>query len=287
VRTVMMSFGWSVLSAARIGVACALLAHPPASAVRPARGVRATAVVTVLAKDFSFEMPDSLVAGWTTFRLRNDGTQPHHLILYRLDDGKTQADVMAALGRQTAYPTWMHAAGGPNASPHGSFSVSEVHLVPGTYIAFCRELAPDGTPHFAKGMVKMLTVVQTPRVAAVAPTADLEVGLVEYGFNFSGPVRAGRHVISVVNRGNQTHELIISQLAPLRTMADYTRWSATQQGPPPLVAIGGTTDLAPGGAMMIDITLPPGRYLARCRVLDTSDDRGHDLHGMSREFVVD
>jgi len=282
-----MRFGRSVLSAAPIGVACAMLAHPGALAVRPTRDVRASSVVTVLAKDFSFEMPDTLVAGWTTFRLRNDGTQPHHLILYRLDEGKTQADAMAALGRQTAYPAWMHAAGGPNTSPHGTYSVSEVHLEPGTYIAFCRELTLDGTPHFAKGMLKVLTVLQTPRVAAVAPTSDLEVGLVEYGFNFSGAVKAGRHVISVVNRGNQTHELIISQLAPLRTMADYTRWSATQQGPPPLVAIGGTTDLAPGGKMMIDIMLPPGRYLARCRVLDTSDDRGHDLHGMSREFVVD
>lgn len=264
-----------------------MLAHAPALAVRPARDIRAAAVVTVVAKDFSFEMPDTLVAGWSTLRLRDDGTQPHQLILYRLDGGKTQADVMGALGRQTAYPTWMHAAGGPNASPHGSYSVSEVHLEPGTYIVFCRELALDGTPHFAKGMAKMLTVIQTPRVAAVTPTSDLAVGLVEYGFNFSAPVKAGRHVISVVNRGNQTHELIISQLAPLRTMADYTRWSATQQGPPPLVAIGGTTDLAPGATMMIDITLPPGRYLVWCRVLDTSDDRGHDLHGMSREFVVD
>jgi len=171
----MMSFGWTVLSAARIGVACAMLAHPPASAVRPARGVRATAVVTVLAKDFSFEMPDTLVAGWTTFRLRNDGTQPHHLILYRLDEGKTQADVMAALGRQTAYPAWMHAAGGPNTSPHGTYSVSEVHLEPGTYIAFCRELTLDGTPHFAKGMLKALTVLQTPRVAVVVAVGQGDV----------------------------------------------------------------------------------------------------------------
>jgi hypothetical protein len=40
-----------------------MLAHPSAAAVRPTRDVRASAVVTVLAKDFAFEMPDTLVAG--------------------------------------------------------------------------------------------------------------------------------------------------------------------------------------------------------------------------------
>ena len=70
-------------------------------------------------------------------------------------------------------------------------------------------------------------------------------------------------------------------------MLDYAKWSETQQGLPPLVPVGGTTDIAPGGPILIDISLPSGHYLARCRTLDSSDDRGHDLDGMIREFIVD
>ncbi len=70
-------------------------------------------VVPVVTHEFAFTLPDSLPAGLTTFRLRNEGRQPHHLMLYRLDTGKRLGDVLAALSAGGAHPAWMHAAGGP------------------------------------------------------------------------------------------------------------------------------------------------------------------------------
>jgi hypothetical protein len=76
-------------------------------------------VVQVLAYDFAFVLPDSLAAGLTTFRLRNQGQQPHHLVLYRLESGKSLADVSRALHAGGAHPAWMLRLAGPNAVPHG------------------------------------------------------------------------------------------------------------------------------------------------------------------------
>jgi hypothetical protein len=54
-------------------------------------------VVEVRTREFAFVLPDTLAAGLTTFRLRNEGRQPHHLMLYRLEPGKSLADVSRAL----------------------------------------------------------------------------------------------------------------------------------------------------------------------------------------------
>src|SRR4051812_14912476 len=49
----------------------------------------ATHVAVIHAKDFSFDTPDSISAGWTTFHFVNDGPGLHHAALARIDSGKT------------------------------------------------------------------------------------------------------------------------------------------------------------------------------------------------------
>ena len=52
-------------------------------------------VVTFVATDFAFEGPDTIAPGFTTIRMENRGPQEHHLILARLDEGKTIDSLMA------------------------------------------------------------------------------------------------------------------------------------------------------------------------------------------------
>ena len=52
------------------------------------------------AREFAFTGPDSIAPGVTRITLVNAGTQSHHLILGRVDDGKTVAEVMAAMREQ-------------------------------------------------------------------------------------------------------------------------------------------------------------------------------------------
>ena len=207
-------------------------------------------------------------------------------MLYRLEPGKQLGDVLAALKAGGAHPAWMHAVGGPNAVPHGGESLGTVLLNPGSYVAFCHVKSPDQVLHFAKGMMKTLTVTPASGRAAPLPAADLTVTLRDYAFAFSRPPTRGWHRIAVHNAGVQRHELILSRLAPGKTSRDFIAWMNTQRGAPPVTPSGGTTDLPAGGTMVIDVQLRPGAYSMVCRVRDAEDGRPHDEHGMYTQFVV-
>lgn len=258
-------------------------AHPHSSFVAPP----GANLVTVVAREYAFDMPASIPAGLTTFRLRDAGAQPHHLMLFRLDSGRTLSDAFHALTTTTALPSWMHAVGGPNTpAPGGGVSYGTLVLAPGEYVVFCMVPSPDGAPHFAKGMARGLTVRGSSRAAAALPAGDITVTMRDYAFDFSATPTRGHHTITVTNAGRQPHELILSRLAPGKTSHDFVRWIETQDGPPPVTPIGGTTDLPPGGTMLIDVDLEPGIYSLLCRVRDANDGRPHDAHGMSRDFIV-
>src|SRR5262249_27214467 len=81
-----------------------------------------TPVAVVHAKDFTFDAPDTVTAGWTTFHLVNEGPNLHHVTLVRIDSGKTVADLEAAMKGQSQGPppAWVVEAGGPNAPSPGS-----------------------------------------------------------------------------------------------------------------------------------------------------------------------
>jgi hypothetical protein len=243
-------------------------------------------VVEVRTREFAFVLPDTIPAGLTTFHLRNEGRQPHHLMLYRLEPGKTLSDAFRALRAGGAHPAWMHAIGGPNAVPHEGAAVGTVLLQRGRYVVFCHVKSPDQVLHFAKGMLKELIVTGASGPAAQWPAADLTVTLREYSFAWSRPPRRGWNRIAVRNLGQQRHELILSRLAPGKHSRDFTTWMNTQQGPPPVVPWGGTTDLPAGGTMLIDVYLDPGTYSTVCRVRDAGNGRPHDEHGMYAEFRV-
>lgn len=249
----------------------------------PLAGVDTVDVVT---RDFAFEMPDTIPAGATTFRLRNEGKQPHHLMLYRVDPGKTIRDVFAALEAGGAHPAWMHAAGGPNAVPHGVESIATVTLEPGRYVAFCHVKSPDGKVHFMKGMLKSITVTPSTAKPAEIWAPDITVTLRDYSFEFSKPPTRGKHLIAVTNAGSQRHELILSLLRPGKTSRDFVTWMNTQNGPPPVTPYGGITDIEPGRTVVMPVDLVPGNYSVVCRVRDSGDDQPHDVHGMLTQFTV-
>jgi uncharacterized cupredoxin-like copper-binding protein len=255
------------------------------SAQSAAGGPRAR-VVEIVAREFAFDMPDTLRSGLTTLRLRNAGNEPHHLMLFRLDAGKGLADVSAILARDVAYPAWMHAVGGPNAVIGRRQSAVTVLLAPGSYVAFCYIPSPDRVVHSAKGMLKTLTVVTAPGTAARMPRGDVTVTLLDYGFKFTRPLTAGHHRITVTNEGKQPHELILSRLAPGKNTADFVHWIERQDGPPPVEPYGGVTDIAPGETVLLDVDIQPGRYSVLCRVRDAADGKPHDRHGMTADIVV-
>ena len=106
--------------------------------------------ITVHARDFAFDAPDTIPAGLTTIRLINDGPGLHHGQLLRIDSSKTFADAVAAIPQQVNFPSWLVAVGGPNAVAAGDTSAVTQDLAPGNYMLICLVDVPSGSPHSSR-----------------------------------------------------------------------------------------------------------------------------------------
>jgi len=243
-------------------------------------------VVTITATNYKFDAPASIPAGLTTIHLVDDAGL-HQATLIRLTDGKTVADLGTALQKPGPLPSWAVPSGGPN-PPHPNGGVAEVTemLVPGNYAIICFVPDPDGTPHFAKGMISPLTVTPVSTASAAEPVADVVVTLSDYSFKFSTPLTAGKHVIRVDNAGPQLHELFLARLAPGKTAGELAAWVDKQAGPPPAEPMGGVSMLAPGGHAYIPVDLTPGQYGIFCFEPDAKDGKPHVAHGMMQQITV-
>ncbi len=66
-----------------------------------------------MAQEFTFDAPDTLVAGFTRVNLMNHGVQPHHIVFARLDSGHAVGQLLQELGAEKM-PGWVTWLGGPN-----------------------------------------------------------------------------------------------------------------------------------------------------------------------------
>jgi len=234
--------------------------HPEQSRAQPSTGgATGPAVVTVTATDYRFAMPDTIRAGLVTLQLVNHGKEMHHMQLVRLAEGKTAADLDAALKQGGPPPPWATFVGGPNAAAPGRETASTSELAPGDYVALCVIPGADGVPHVMKGMARPFEVSGSAPAVASLPAAQDTVRLVDYAFELSRPLTAGRHTVLVENDGPQPHELVLLRLTPGKTVKDFGQWvDGGMNGPPPAMPLGGVAALAKGGQSEIDVNLEPG-----------------------------
>jgi hypothetical protein len=177
-------------------------------------------VATFSASDHSFGGPDTIPAGQTTIRLQNRGKEPHQLQLLKLDEGKSSADLAAAL-RQSAgvVPRWAKHMGGPNAIGSGEVSEATMYLEPGSYVIMCGIPTKKHQTHAALGMQKTLHVVEN------GPTypdfyGNFHMAMFDYEFVVVQPLTKGRHTFYVINRGSQPHQASLVRLDPGASIQD-------------------------------------------------------------------
>lgn len=266
----------------------ALLAMFAACAPRPdAAPVAVPQDVTFTATDFAFAGPDSIMSGFTTVRLVNNGHQDHHLILGKLEEGKTLQDLVTFgkehPGAEPPFLTWRGAAGAVGAS--GS-SAGTVDLAAGNYVAICFMPDPtDGRDHLSKGMIKELVVTGT-RQAVQAPEAEGEIRLKDFGFE-APVIAAGTHTYHVINDGPQTHEVQLVRLNPGATGKDYlAALGPAAKAPPPGVMLGGPGAFSKRSDGYWTVTFEPGNYVFLCFVPDPASGMPHIMKGMVHEFTV-
>ena len=241
-------------------------------------------------------MPDTIPAGLTTFRLLNQGREPHQAVIFSAP-GKSFAELEAAAVPKGSEAEWSRALyelqptfpGGPGVVMGGDSSIITTNLTPGNYVFACFIASPDGKWHVQKGMFHRLVVTPAPATATAAaePKADITVTLSDYAFATSAPLTAGTHTIRIENSGTQLHELTIERLAPGKTIADWQRWIAGgMKGEPPSLPVGGFAGPDKGKVGWLTVTLTPGSYLLLCYVPDVKDGAPHIVHGMVQQVTV-
>ncbi len=258
----------------------------PGGSASQAGAPAAPAIVTVHAKDFTYDAPAEISSGVTTFKLVNDGSTFHHLVLVRLDSGKTVADLGEAMKKKAPPPAWAVFIGGPNSPDPTKESNATLDLAPGNYAMICFVDLPGGVPHFVKGMVHAFTVKQASGPSAPVPTPDITIGLKEYAFEINKPITAGSHTFEVRNSGAQQHEVEVLKLAPGKKLEDLMKWMDKMDGPPPASAVGGAVVAAPNQPVYFTADLTPGDYVFICFIPDAKDGKPHFVHGMQHTFTV-
>ena len=245
-------------------------------------------VVRVVSREFTFEAPDRIPAGAVTFELLNEGAEPHHAWIVRLEDGHDLSEYMEAVHEgRGATPPWAVDMGGPMVMMEpGAISNATIELTPGRYALVCHVPSPDGIPHLAKGMAKEFIVEEPAGPTAAMPEADVTIDLVDYAFVFMQPLHAGSQRVLFTNSSPQTHELVLWRLDDGVHVDDLIAWVFNMEGPPPGLVVGGVSGIAPGVENLVELDLVPGRYAVTCFVPDLGDGAPHTDHGMKAELDV-
>ena len=244
-------------------------------------------VVSIQASEFAFLVPQSFEAGLVKLELSNTGQQSHHLIMVRLEQGKTMADLGQALETMETegIPPWLTFMGGAGEIAPGEISRTTEVIGPGTYALFCLIPDPaDGVPHVAKGMITSITVTGNVGDAEL-PEASGTVRLTDFSFQMPA-ISSGELTLRVINDGPQIHELVVYQLESGKTAQDVLGFLAGPSGPPPFRPVGGTNAYSTGRQGNVHLNLTAGNYLAICFVPDSKMGRPHFELGMVRPFTV-
>ncbi len=270
-----VDFRFPVIALALLG-ACGKTEKP----AEQAAAAPAPNLVHVTAAEYSFQAPDTLPSGVTTFHLMNQGKQIHHMVVVKMSSADFQKMDMNA-----PPPADLVVLGGPNAAPPGGTAEATLDLTPGSYTLVCFVPGPDGKPHFMSGMMHGLTVTQGSS-AAVAPAADITVKLSDYTFELSAPLTAGHHVIRIENAGPQMHEMVFVKLEAGKKTSDFAQWALKPNGPPPGMPINGAAPMTVGSVNTVSVDLTPGEYGLVCFIGDLKDQKPHLVHGMIKQLTV-
>lgn len=242
--------------------------------------------VTFETTDHAYAGPSRIEAGLVRVRMANAGPELHHVTIVRIPESGSIDDLVANTSDHGTMPPGYEPMGGPNAVNPGAEMVTELELEAGSYALFCLIPSPDGVPHFRKGMVTALEVVDGEATAAAEVGGwDRTLTLAEYAFSWDTQPTVGPQRIRVENAGTEGHEVFIARLAEGKTSQDLLAWFEAQEGPPPADALGGVGFLARSRWNVMDVDLTPGRYALYCFV-PAPDGAPHFVHGMMQEFEI-
>jgi uncharacterized cupredoxin-like copper-binding protein len=241
--------------------------------------------VEVRAANYRFAAPATVAAGPVEIAMSNAGPEPHQAQLFKLNAGVTAKKVIAAAKTDAGVESLGTYAGGPNAVDAGESQTTVTTLAAGNYVFMC--LVPDakGRPHASLGMVKAITVEPNDDQAEAEP-ATYQAATKDFDFEFPD---AWSGSIEVTNKGKESHEFQVMEIAEGKTEADFLKsfQSETESaGPPPWTTGGGSAVIPPGSTDTFQADVKPGTYFLMCFVFSPAKKAPHFALGMLKKFEV-
>jgi hypothetical protein len=112
----------------------------------------------VTLSDYKFDLSQPMTSGTHTIKVESTAGQPHELVLFRMDAGRSAKDLLGWMPKMQGPPPG-HALGGVTPMEAGHAVYFTVNLTPGKYALFCfLPDAGDGKPHFVHGMMQSIDV---------------------------------------------------------------------------------------------------------------------------------
>ncbi|MGD9891882.1 MAG: hypothetical protein AB7R89_29750 [Dehalococcoidia bacterium] len=276
---------WAQAAAAQPSAPAQRIAAPPTSAGTPTAGGGGSRI-NIVAKEYSFDAPSTVSTGIVTMTLQNQGAEPHHAQLVRLNDGVTAEAFGGALmqGPEAAFPL-VSFEGGPSVVGTGGSAQVTLDLAAGNYMMLCFVENEEGVPHLALGMIKPFQVAPPPSTAQ-APQASGEVILKDFSFEVP-TIQAGERTLKVTNQGPQAHEMAVVRAdAPLEQVMQALA-NLDEEPPFEIADFGGMQAIDAGKSGWVTMNFTPGSYVLFCFVPDPETGLPHVELGMVDAFSVE
>lgn len=250
--------------------------------------------VEIVAKDFKFQIPDTLPSGWVAIRFRNEGKQTHFFMFNKLPQGVSYQDYLkeiatpfgnvwtalkdSGISKQEAtnrlmsdLPKWVsdiHTIGGSGLIAPGRTSDIILKLIPGNYEMECYVKTPGGAFHGALGMVNHIIVTKDSTNIS-PPEADIHLSLIDHHIKSEGDLTSGRHIVAVhfmedapFGMGDDVHLVKLDKTTDFNKVVEWMDWMNLHglESPAPATFLGGVQEMPKGNTGYFTVDLKPGRY---------------------------
>lgn len=250
----------------------------------PAAAQAAIPTVTITAREYAFDLPETVPGGLVALTIRNAGNAPHAAQLLRLNPGVTVQQVLdvnrrAETGDMQAEAEFFRlvttSGGAENLEPEASLDLVLV-LAEGDYMVIDFESAD-------KGMAVPFRVDGAGTNAA-EPRADVEGALRDFAFELPPVLAAGQTMLKLTNVGSQSHHMVLYKLDEGYGLSDVLAALDAPEPPSWVTPAGGLAAIAPGMTAWVTLNLTPGAYVGLCFLPDVETGKSHVELGMLTLF---
>jgi hypothetical protein len=255
----------------------------------------------VKASEYTFKLSGAPKSGWVKIGFDNVGVENHMVAVVELKKGVTVKQLKQAASSNDDSAFQKIAA--PGATENGPSGMPDLlgpdqqtatltQLPAGHYGMLCFLPAPDGTPHFMKGMIDTFDV-KKGKSKLEPPTTARDATLTDSAIDFDTADIGRNLTVKVTNDGQSVHSFTLVKVEAGHTVAEVRDYFNTlfsgngteASSKPPGVIVGGIASVDPGATAYLEQTLEPGHYAYVSTQGDdpATDDYSKGLHG---EFDV-